>query len=225
MSNNKKFVNPKEAIIMGSFLRYEPARPVLGGFLPAIQREVLILCWSEEGRVREGTLTEKKMFPLETTLAEIREGRTAGDVAEIPENLRVWHGPPDRSGEQFVEANSLTDKTFTVEGEVVGEFLRFVPISKSGKRKPRLMPFVVVRAPDGGEIIARIANGDEWETSPGPMLPQLLAAHKRLMSLYGQEKVRVSPFGRGGYWQVAQEAVPLEELAHGLTEAVVCATT
>lgn len=226
MSNNKRFVNPKEAVIMGSFLRYEREKKVLGNTLPAIQREVLVLAWAEEGRVREGTLTGARMFELNTPLHEVRDWRVAGDWAEIPENLRVWHGPPDRSGEQFVEANSITDKTFAVEGTVVGEFLRFVPISKSGRRRPRLMPFVVVRTRNNEEIVARAMGGEEWETTSEPLLPQLEEAHKRLMGAYGPDKVRVSPFGRGGYWQVTeQQEIPTEELVLGLTAAIISATT
>jgi hypothetical protein len=217
MSNNKKFVAPKEAVIMGSFLRREEPRVFRGGaVLPAIQKEVLVLAWAEEGRVREGILAESTLLSTSTTVEDIRPGRMAGDVAEIPDGVRVWHGAPDRSGEIFAEQTQC-DQWFRYGGEVVGEFLRFVPISKSGHRKPRLIPFVVVRGGDGVEYICRVEDGQEWETTPGPLGPQLASAHKRLMDMYPSGQVTITPFGRGGYWQVTKDSVPAIELQQAAT--------
>lgn len=204
MSNNKRFENPPQAVIMGSYLRYDPERRVLrgGGVLPAIQREVVILAWADDGRVREGTLAGSRLLGLDAGLDTVREWRTAGDWCEVPAEMRVWHGTPDRSGEQFV-AETNCQEGFEYGGEIVGEFLRFVPVSKSGRRKPRLIPFLVVRAADNREYICRVEGGAEWETTPGPLEPQLQAAHRRLMDMYPPGYVTITPFGRGGYWQVA----------------------
>jgi len=212
MSNNKRFENPPQAVIMGSYLRYEPERKVLrgGGVLPAMQREVLILCWPDEGRVREGTLAGSRLFGLDTGLHEVREWRTAGDWCEIPAALRVWHGTPDRTGEQFV-AETNCPEGFEYGGEIVGEFVRFVPVSKSGRRKPRLIPFVVVRGRDNHEYVCRVQGGQEWETTPDPLEPQLQAAHTRLMAMYPPGYVSITPFGRGGYWQVVAAPPPQPE--------------
>ena len=248
MSNHEKFVNPDEALIMGSFFRYEPERkPQMGGVFPPSEREVVVLSWVEDGKVREGTLEGTKVH-YSSELSSLRKWRTAGDWAEVPKKMpakmRLWHGPPDRSGEIFAERTSCP-KDFELTGKIVGEFVRYVPISKSGRRRPRIIPFVVVRGlEDNQEYVCRVQNGEEWETTPtGQLLPQLRDAHTRLMEMYPLGVSTISPFGRGGYWQVSKfvpnemlsneeqivpgtdEAILLKDLTLGLTEAVICATT
>lgn len=203
---SKRFIDPTQAILMGSYVRFEPEREILGNLLPAAERTTLVIAWVEDGKIREGTVPYG-MVPREIrseTVVELQNEVHAGDSVSLSPSLRVWHGAPPRSGEQYYAA---TGNGSLVDGRIVGTLLRYVTMSKSGTRPPRLIPFVVVRATteDGitSEIVARIEGGAEWVTSEAALLPQLDHAEQKLRQLYpANTVVRLSPHGRGGYWQV-----------------------
>ena len=214
MSNNGRFDKPSEALVMGAFL-FQGLDKVdrNGNTLPGLIQEILVLCWEEDKKIREGTVSVTRPNPQKLSLEKMRESFQAGDIFEINEKVYLYFGAPHRDGELFVEQEKPSED-FTLSGTIAGEFLRFVPISKSGRRRPRLIPFVAVQGDDGHLYMCRVEGGREWETTPDDLLGQMAARHEQLRQMYPGGRVTITPFGRGGYWQVVpqKEANPLSEV-------------